>query len=357
MNATVECPSFCDVGCYTPPVSDDRFEREAEVKLPSTETFGPFASTLMGDHSRAPVHESQFERSFLTFEERYEVLGTLAAGSMAEIRLCKDLPFAREVAMKVLRLRRAKPSARWRFFREARVQGQLGHPAVVPVYDLGVDPAGDLYFTMKWVRGRRFDLAISELREGGPAAFTQRQLLTRIAQMCLALHYAHSRGVVHRDLKPTNVMLGEFGEVYVLDWGLAKVLSEVNPRYEPIDDASGAMRTSDGSILGTIGYMAPEQLQGEVDRVDPRSDVYSLGAMLFEVLALESVHRGSAAVQALSSLKTDGARPSERRPDLSIPPALDAACFHATRVEPDDRPITAKDLADVVEAHLGLVLG
>ena len=158
--------------------------------------------------------------------------------------------------------------------------------------------------------------------------------------------------MVHRDLKPTNVMLGDFGEVYVLDWGLAKVLSEVNPRYEPIDDASGAMRTSDGSVLGTIGYMAPEQLQGEVDRVDARSDVYSLGSMLFQLLAGEPVHKGSAAAQALSSLKTDGARPSEREGGEDIPEALDQICFEATRVSPDDRLGSAKKIADTIEDHL-----
>ncbi len=323
--------------------------------LPSTETWAPFESTLdeEPDASEDVPAESRYTRSQLAFAERYEVLGTLAAGSMAEIRLCKDRPFSREVAMKVLRQGPSSKTARWRFFREARVQGQLSHPAVVPVYDLGVDPAGDLYFTMKWVRGLRLDLAFGELREGAERpAFTERQLLARLAQLCLALHYAHCRGVVHRDLKPSNIMLGEFGEVYVLDWGLAKVLSETKPRYEPIDDASGAMRTSDGSVLGTIGYMAPEQLQGEVDQVTTQSDVYSLGAMLFELLAREPVHRGSAAMQALSSLKTDGASPRERRPDLAIDEALDRICFAALRVDPAKRLDSAKAIADAIEAYL-----
>ncbi len=335
---------------------DDRFAREPRVSLPSTETWAPFSSTL--DEEVAPKDddepsESRYARSQLAFHERYEVLGTLGAGSMAEIRLCKDRPFSREVAMKVLRQGPSSKSSRWRFFREARVQGQLSHPAVVPVYDLGVDPQGDLYFTMKWVRGLRLDLALGELREGAEKpAFTRRQLLSRFAQLCLAIHYAHCRGVVHRDLKPSNIMLGEFGEVYVLDWGLAKVLSETKPRYEPIDDASGAMRTSDGSVLGTIGYMAPEQLQGEVDQVTVRSDVYSLGAMLFELLAREPVHRGSAAMQALSSLKTDGASPRERAGDEDVPESLDRICYAALRVDPGARLDSAKAIADAIEDYL-----
>ena len=327
-----------------------RFEREAEVHLGDTDAWGPLGSTITGDSDSGPVPtDSRYARSSIGFEDRYEVLGVLATGRMAEIRLVRDRPFAREIAMKVLRAR--KPSSRWRFFREARVQGQLSHPAIVPVYDLGLDPSGDVYFTMKWVRGLRFDLAVGEHAgdEPGKTAFTQRQLLARMHQICLALHYAHSRGVVHRDLKPTNVMLGEFGEVYVLDWGLAKVRTEVNPRYEPVDDASGAMRTSDGSVLGTIGFMAPEQLQGEVD-VNARADVYSLGAMLFELLAGEPLHKGSAATQALSSLKTDGARPS--RSGREIPEPLDALCERALRVKPEDRLDSAAEMADVIEAHL-----
>ncbi len=329
-----------------------QFEREDEVRLGDTDAWGPLASTITGDDGdgSAPV-ESRYLRPTLSFEERYQIHGTLASGTMAEIRLCRDKPFAREVAMKVLRARR--PSSLWRFFREARVQGQLSHPAIVPVYDLGLDPQGDVYFTMKWVRGLRFDLALAEHRESasGAPSFSRRKLLTRLHQLSLALHYAHSRGVVHRDLKPTNVMLGEFGELYVLDWGLAKVRTEVNPRYEPVDDASGAMRTNDGSVLGTIGFMAPEQLQGEVD-VDARADVYSIGAMLFELLARGPLHSGSAATQALSSLKTDGARPSERT-DADIPEELDALCFECLRVDPMKRLASASVIADVLERHLG----
>jgi len=335
---------------------DPRFAHEEEVRLPSAETWGPFASTITGeDDDDEPGLERRFVRPQLGFKDRYETLGVLSAGSHAEIRLVRDLPFAREVTMKVLLTRERGSSSRWRFFREARVQAQLSHPAVVPVYDLGVDPAGDPYFTMKWVRGLRFDQAMCELLDGGGKGgptFTQRQLLERLAHLCLAIHYAHRRGVVHRDLKPTNVMVGEFGELYVLDWGLAKVLSEASPRFEPIDDVSGAMRTSDGSVLGTIGFMAPEQLQGEVDRIDARADVYSIGSMLFQLLALEPMHQGSAANQALSSLRLDGASPRERRPDLDIDPDLDRTCYAATRADLEDRLESSKEIADAIEAYL-----
>ena len=330
----------------------ERFEREPRVRLPSRE-WEYLSSTVMEEGDDDASTEGQIIRPLRTFADRYDVLQTLSRGHFADVKLCKDRPFAREVAMKVLRSDIENASARWRFFREARVQGQLSHPAVVPVYDLGVDPSGSLYFTMKRVQGLRFDSALLDLREGrDPPAFTERQLLSRMAQVCLAVHYAHCRGVIHRDLKPSNIMLGEFGEVYVLDWGLAKVLSDVNSTYEPIQDASGARQTSDGSVLGTIGFMAPEQLQGEVDQVSTHSDVYSLGAMLFELLAGETVHRGSIAMQALSSLQTDGASPRARSPERDIPEVLDEVCFASLRSDQANRLEHARDIADAIEQHL-----
>ena len=268
----------------------ESLENEADVVLPAAgEGWDPCASTLdEDDPGGTQPDDIRAFSSPLTFERRYEVLGVLSRSRLGQIRLCKDRPFAREVAMKVLRLASCNPSNRWRFFREARVQGQLGHPAIVPVYDLGVDPRGDLFFTMKWVRGLRLDEALRELRDGSSApTFSRRRLLQRVSQMCLAIHYAHSRGVVHRDLKPANIMLGQFGEIFVLDWGLAKVLSEAHPRYDPIDDASGAIRTSNGSVLGTVGFMAPEQLQGHVDLVDRQAvfDVVEGCEVVFHVAA------------------------------------------------------------------------
>ncbi|MFK7991705.1 MAG: serine/threonine-protein kinase [Sandaracinaceae bacterium] len=196
---------------------------------------------------------------------------------------------------------------------------------------------------MKWIRGETFDLTL----KSAPRAV----LLRHLRDACRALHFAHERGVIHRDLKPTNLMTGELGELYVLDWGLAKLRNDPEEIDRPIQDASGAVATREGSVLGTIGYMAPEQLRGDTD-VDARADVYSLGPLLYEALAGAPLHGGSKAKAALSLLKTDGARPGETDPSREISAGLDFACYHATRVDPADRFADAATLA----AHLDRAL-
>src|SRR5262249_11894390 len=158
--------------------------------------------------------------------ERYLPRELLGRGGMGEVRLCRDVTIGRDVALKVVRPRSGAPTPvhQRRFVREARVQGQLEHPAIVPVYDAGVDPDGALYFTMKRVRGESLSDVLRALRGGDPKAAqrtSQRRLLTLFSQVCMAVQFGHEKGVVHRDLKPENLMLGDFGEVYLLDWGLA----------------------------------------------------------------------------------------------------------------------------------------
>ncbi len=160
-----------------------------------------------------------------SFETRYQPGELLGEGGMGEVRLARDARIGREVAVKTMR-REIGARGESRFLREARVQGQLEHPAIVPVYDLGVTRDGETYFTMKRVRGRSLDSILEALAAGEldtVAEFTRRRLLTAFSQVCLAVEFAHARGVLHRDLKPANIMIGDFGEVYVLDWGLAKV--------------------------------------------------------------------------------------------------------------------------------------
>ncbi len=292
-----------------------------------------------------------------SFGARYEHLRVLGAGGMGEVRLCRDRMIGRLVAMKVIRAPRRGSPQRWRFVREARVQGQLEHPSIVPVYDLGIDPDGFPYFTMQRVVGSSLDVVLAALREGDPEArrrFTRRRMLTRFSQLCLAVDYIHRRGVVHRDLKPSNVMLGEFGEVFLLDWGLAKLLDALEPESgETILDASNARTTSEGSVLGTPGYMAPEQLRGEIHRVGPRSDVYSLGTMLYELLTLAPMHpQELLPAKLISVLQTDGGRPRAIAPD--VPDALDRLCTHATRLEPEARLPSAGALSSGIETHLNL---
>jgi serine/threonine-protein kinase len=234
--------------------------------------------------------------------------------------------------------------------REARVQGRLEHPAIVPVYDLGLSENGEIYFTMKRVRGRSLEEMIAS--GAGRSPVSLRRLLTAFQSVCLAVEFAHARGVVHRDLKPSNIMIGDFGEVYVLDWGIAKVdgLDEAPP--EASSEIRG-LRTLPGDVLGTPGYMAPEQARGESSTVDGRADVYSLGAILFEILTGEPLHRGETHDELLlSTLRGCDARASQRAPDRAILPELDEVCVRATKTNPDERFASPRAMHDEIERFL-----
>jgi len=228
--------------------------------------------------------------------ERYTVTRLHATGGIGRVWLARDGSLGRDVALKDLRPERAENPAVWgRFLREAQITGQLEHPGIVPVYELGRRDDGQPFYTMRFVRGRTLREAVAayhqkrERRELG--ALDLRELLTAFIGVCNAIAYAHSKGFVHRDLKPANVVLGEFGEVMVLDWGLAK---EVGSTPEvPTESLAASHRrastdsgsqTLEGQILGTPAYMAPEQADGRLSDIDARTDVYGLGAILYEVL-------------------------------------------------------------------------
>jgi eukaryotic-like serine/threonine-protein kinase len=277
---------------------------------------------------------------------------------MGEVRICRDLRLGRAVAHKVVQPEeRGNPDTLARFLREARVQGQLEHPAIVPVYDLGEGPDGTPYFTMKRIRGVTLAEIIAGLRAGDSKfteKYTRHKLLGAFASVCQAVEFAHARGVIHRDLKPGNLMLGDFGEVYVLDWGLAKLASA------PDDDTSGPVRgemspvqTMVGSTLGTPAYMAPEQYAGQPELISAATDVYALGAILFELLTLQPL-RSSAATPSVPTepLKPVDARARIRAPELEIPPELEAICVHATATRPQDRFSTVRELNDAIERYL-----
>jgi serine/threonine-protein kinase len=291
------------------------------------------------------------------FEGRYELGPVLGEGGMGEVRRCGDRRIGREVALKLMRGGGAAPAAaRARFLREVRVQGQLEHPSVVPVYDLGLTPTGELYFTMKRVRGMTLEEILDGLWHGRQEvvdAYSRRRLLTALSSVCLAVAFAHNRGVIHRDLKPSNVMLGDFGEVHVLDWGVAKIRLEADESRDPVG-APAAMEggTQATDLLGTPGYMAPEQISAP-ERVDERADVYALGAILFEVLTLQPMHRGNSFEELISStVKGRRPPPSERAPDAGIAPDLDAICVRATALDPSQRFASARELHDALERWL-----
>lgn len=305
--------------------------------------------------------------------DRYEVKRTLGVGGMGEVLLCRDAWLGRDVAMKVMRLDIGEGSeGRGRFVREARVQGQLEHPSIVPVYDIAPSTsdgdAGAPYFTMKRIQGTTLREIFDRLAQGSGAGddatqqLSRRKLLSALAQASLAVGFAHKRGVIHRDLKPENLMLGEFGEVYVLDWGVARQ-AVVAGDEAPSSVASlpavldGLPNTLAGSLVGTPGFMSPEQASGEVDALTPRSDVYALGCILFELLTLQPLHQGNSVPALIASALTRVApRPSEvARKDGAqeeIAPELDAICLRALALDPGARFASARELADALEAFL-----
>lgn len=242
---------------------------------------------------------------------RYEVLGTLGRGGMGTVYLARDRDLDREVALKVLQLPDAGVE---RLLREARILARLEHPGIVPVHDVGTLPDGRVYYAMKRVQGRRLDEVAKT------ASLPERlRIFERILE---TVEFAHAYGVVHRDLKPDNVMVGPFGEVLVLDWGVAKAPHPLapspppNPHPNPSPSGRGASDvppTEDGTVIGTPGYMAPEQERGEVERVDERSDIWALGALLGFLLAGEArVARPLAAMRARAMAEA----PDDRYPKV-----------------------------------------
>lgn len=283
---------------------------------------------------------------------RYVSRSLLGEGGMGVVRLVHDPIVGRDVAIKTIRKDRdTRPDIRARFLREARVQGRLEHPSIVPVYDMGTAADGSTYFTMRRVRGTTLGAILEGLANGDVATkekYSRHRLLSAFGSVCLAVDFAHERGVVHRDLKPGNVMIGDFGEVYVLDWGVAKV--DDSPDWVMPEETSGEHATVAGSYVGTLGYMAPEQLSGaEIDR---RADVYALGALLFEILALEPLHVGTPSEMTATTLIGVDARCSERAPDRDVPEELEAICVRATAAKVDERFPSARAMYDALQRHL-----
>ena len=200
---------------------------------------------------------------------RYRLVDKLGQGGMGGVYRVEDTLLERNVALKAINLANSRE---WedRLLREARVIAQLEHPGIVPVHDVGTLPDGRVYYTMKLVQGHRLD-------DEAAALGNLADRLRVFQKICDAVSFAHAHGVLHRDLKPANIMIGPFGEVLVMDWGLSKLLGQAESKLSSGPLSSG---TGHGSVLGTPGYMAPEQARGEISKIDCRSDIYSLGAVL-----------------------------------------------------------------------------
>src|SRR5262245_50849736 len=298
---------------------------------------------------------------------RYRVLGEIGRGGMGLVLRSHDPELGRDLALKVMRGDYAgHPDVVQRFHEEARVGGQLQHPGMVPVYELGRAEDGRPYFTMKLVKG---DTLANQLKERTSPAQDRPRFLKIFEQVCQAVAYAHNKGVIHRDLKPSNVMVGAFGEVQVMDWGLAKVLNAAPASGEEQEQRgtagttvsvvkvsrsdSGSTETQEGDVLGTPAYMPPEQALGEINRVDQRADVFSLGAILCEILTGGPPYVGAERIAVQRQARRAELGDAMRRLDGCDADeevvGLTRCCLSA---EPDSRPRDAGEVVRAVEAYL-----
>ncbi|MEX2138191.1 MAG: protein kinase [Pirellulales bacterium] len=300
---------------------------------------------------------------------RFRILRPHAKGGLGEVFVARDEELRREVALKHMQSQHAdNPDSRSRFMLEAEITGSLEHPGIVPVYGLGTYDDGRPFYAMRFIRGDSLKDAIDRFHKNPPQnsgdrALEMRKLLARMIDVCNAIEYAHSRGVVHRDLKPGNVMLGKYGETLVVDWGLAKAMGQTGVSVTPAtvtDEGSftptlgtGSSPTLAGSALGTPQYMSPEQAAGRLDMLGPQSDVYSLGATLYCLLTgrapmSDGTHDIGAMLRRVQ--RGDIAPPRSIKPD--IPRPLEAICLKAMAVEVGRRYTSARALADDLEHWL-----
>ena len=262
----------------------------------------------------------------LCAEDRLHAQGMLASGGMGAIEIVIDQALRRRLARKVIHESlQSDADAVRRFVREARIIGRLDHPNIVPIHEVGIDSRGRLYFTMKLVSGRTLEALADAMPVGPVAGESLFDLLDVVIRVCDALAFAHSRGVLHCDVKPSNVMVGEFGQVYLMDWGIARVLDD-DEDAAPADRSPDADATdpSDSSktrnaILGSPAYMAPEQAWGRRNELGPAADVYAIGGLVYRAAARRPPHPGDTFIEALTHAQHDepAPLPADTPPELA----------------------------------------
>jgi eukaryotic-like serine/threonine-protein kinase len=315
------------------------------------------------DHDGDPDRTATLSMGSSTSEnQRFQIVRPHARGGLGAVFVALDAELHREVALKQILDKHAdNPDSRHRFLLEAEVTGGLEHPGIVPVYGLGTYANGRPYYAMRFIRGDSLKQAIDRFhrdeslkKDFGRQSLELRKLLRRFTDVCNAIGYAHSRGVLHRDIKPANIIVGKHGETLVVDWGLAKPLGHIEPGVDSgertlvLSTASGSAETLPGSALGTPAYMSPEQAEGALDHLGPRSDVYSLGATLYYLLTGKPAFEADDIGDVLRNVQR-GEFPCPRLVDSSIDVPLEACCVKAMARKPEDRYDTPRQLAEDVE--------
>ncbi len=315
------------------------------------------ATTAYGDEQRTPT-SGVSSRETATARAEFRDLRFHAAGALGEVFLARNAELNREVALKFLKPGRTRdPDSLRRFLQEAEVTGRLEHPGVVPIYALGSDAAGGPCYAMRFIRGATLQDAIDAFhasdragRDPSERSLALRELLGRFVSICNTMAYAHSRGILHRDLKPRNVMLGKYEETLVVDWGLAKAFDRPEPTagigeetLTPSGSGSGSDTPTVG-IVGTPAFMSPEQAEAGSDLVGPASDIFGLGAILYTILTGRVPYQGRSVMEIIEAVRRcQFPRPRQVEPD--VPRPLEAICLKAMAARPSDRYATALDLA------------
>ena len=316
--------------------------------------------------------------------DRFEKQHFLDSGNLGEVFFAKDTELNRTVVTKYIRPEMSDDNLKQALFHlEGEVTGSLEHPSVVPVYGSGKDSKGRLYYAMRYIRGKKLSRVIADYhrKEAGLKQEALTGLLQNFQAVCLAIEYAHSKGVLHCDIKPDNIMIGDYGEVFVVDWGLVVVCGDVKgsssnihemetldpdiiPPYKPSELASSGLHEKQGGsrrgVGGTPAYMAPEQftatMSEDISLVTPKADIYALGSTLYHILTGKAPHLPKEGIKespdAFYFRITTGMIPTPREKDASIPKLLEQIVLKAMQVEPSDRYASARELAEDIKRYV-----
>ena len=339
----------------------------ATVKMSATEfelpTDGNNNPEKQLDLEKLELDTDSIDRLSVKPVQKYRFIRSIGRGGMKMVLQMKDLDTTRDVAMAVLPEATTRPREDLtRFIQEARITASLEHPNIVPVHEIGVDSTGAPYYTMKLLRGKTLAALITSLAEGDEAfrsEYNTIRILRIFLKICSGVAFAHSKGVIHLDLKPENIQVGDFGEVLIMDWGLAKVREKKHENRKKdfetdLPETGFGSGTLDGIMKGTPGYMAPEQAAGKNSLKDERTDIYSLGAILYSLMTWKDPLEEKTVKERIeATLNGKIIPPSLRAPEREIPAGVEAVIKKAMSLNPDDRYQSVQELRNEVNAFIG----